>query len=50
LPAKLDECVEKVKGQPRVTNPWAICRGQLGSDAKIRAGGKKKGTKKGRRY
>lgn len=46
MPAKLDRCVTAVKRKGKVSNPYAVCRAQLGSNKQIRA---RKGAKKGRR-
>ncbi len=34
LPKKLDDCVDKVKGQKGVDNAYAICNAQLGKETK----------------
>ena len=37
MPAAFDRCVKKVKAKGKVTNPYAVCRGSMGSDAEITA-------------
>lgn len=47
MPAKFDRCVKKVKKKSgKKTNPYAICRSTLGSDADIRRREKRKSKKK----
>lgn len=41
MPKEFDSCVEQVKGQKGVRNPFAVCRGSLGSDKDIKARRKK---------
>ena len=36
MPASFDRCVKKVKAKGGVTNPYAVCRGSMGSDAQIK--------------
>jgi len=49
MPASFDRCVKHVKARGGVTNPYAVCRGSMGSDADIhkREQMKKKKKKKG---
>ena len=37
MPRELESCVRQVKAKGKVRNPWAVCRGSLGSDAQIKA-------------
>lgn len=36
MPASFDRCVKKVKAKGGVTNPYAVCRGSMGSDEDIK--------------
>lgn len=42
MPAVYDRCVEHVRGKKGVTNPYAVCRASMGSDAEIHARAKQK--------
>lgn len=48
MPAVFDRCVRKVKAKGGVKNPYAVCRKQLGSDARIKARAKQKRRRKGK--
>jgi hypothetical protein len=42
MPEVFDRCVRKVKAKGKVSNAWAVCRGSLGTDKRIKARRKKK--------
>ena len=44
MPWELDKCVAAVKKKGGAKNPWAVCRGNLGTDAQIKA--RRKGKRK----
>jgi hypothetical protein len=44
MPAAFDRCVEHVKG--KVSNPFAVCRASMGTDAQILSREQKKKKKK----
>lgn len=41
-PQAFDRCVKEVKGKGKVSNPYAVCRASMGTDAEILAREKKK--------
>lgn len=45
MPKEFDNCVRKVKTKSGTRNPYAVCRGALGSDAKIKARRKRRKRK-----
>ena len=46
MPAKLDRCVQKVRQQGKVKNPWAVCNASLKKDTKKSADEKLKKARK----
>ncbi len=42
MPAAFDRCVKHVKGKKGVKNPYAVCRGSMGTDAQIKTRQKKR--------
>ena len=42
MPRALERCVKKVKAKGNARNPWAICRASMGTNAQIRARGRRK--------
>ena len=45
MPAAFDRCVKHVKAKGKVTNPYAVCRASMGTDAQIVAREKRKKKK-----
>lgn len=45
MPAAFDRCVKQVKAKGKVTNPYAVCRASMGTDAEILAKQKRKKKK-----